>query len=259
MNNCKPVNSPMLNDDGALGSDVEDLKAHESRLYRGATALLSYLSQDRPDLSAAVTHLAKGMSKPTNHDFEKLRRAVRFVKGCPRLVQLMVWQPEVECIELFTDSDWANCKNTRKSHSGGCIFMNQHLISHWCRIQPSIAYSSGEAELFSGNVGLSRSIGHWNTLRELRGNTWGNLRHHVDASACKAILMRKGSGSIKHLEVKDLWAQKVIRDKGISVVKIPRELNVADALASYSNHTDLFKQVTRMGFDVREEEAKSTT
>ena len=138
------------------------------------------------------------------------------------------------------------------------MFLNQHLISHWCRIQPSIAYARGEAELYSGNLGLSRSIGHWNTLKELRGDSWGTIRHHVDAAGCKAILMRKGCGSIKHLETKDLWAQKAIRDKGITVIQIPREVNVSDALASYSSPADLFKQVTSMGFYAWNDEAKPT-
>ena len=70
--------------------------------------------------------------------------------------------------------------------------------------------------------------------RELRGEQWGILRHQVDASACKAILMRKGAGSIKHLETKDLWVQEAIRRKGIVVVKVDRKLNLADSLASYS-------------------------
>ena len=134
--------------------------------------------------------------------------------------------------------------------------MNQHMISHWCRIQPSIAWSSGEAELFAGSRGLSNGIGIWNTLKELRGADWGKMRHHVDASACKSILLRKGSGSIKHLETKDLWVQAAIRQKGIQVIKIPREMNFSDSLASYNNAGDLHKQLTRMGYDRVDELAK---
>ena len=58
--------------------------------------------------------------------------------------------------------------------------------------------------------------------------------HEVDASACKGILLRKGVGSIKHLETKDLWVQEAVRRRSISVRKIPRAENASDSMASYS-------------------------
>ena len=50
------------------------------------------------------------------------------------------------------------------------------------------------------------------------------------ASACKGMLLRQKSGKIKHLSTKQLWAQGVIQSYGISVEKIPRSVNAADAL-----------------------------
>ena len=82
------------------------------------------------------------------------------------------------------------------------------------------------------------------------------MKHHVDATACKSIVLRKVSGSIKHLETKDLWVQAAIRKKGIEVVKVPREMNVSDALASFSNAGDLWKHVTGMGYAMVSEESK---
>ena len=71
--------------------------------------------------------------------------------------------------------------------------------------------------------------------RELGGEEWGSpIVHEVDASACKSILMRKGSGGLKHVEVKQLWVQEAVANKLIQVRKIGREWNAADTLASYS-------------------------
>ena len=55
-------------------------------------------------------------------------------------------------------------------------------------------------------------------------------RLFTDASACKGMLLRQGSGKIKHFSTKQLWAHGAIQSYGISVVKIPRALNAADAL-----------------------------
>jgi hypothetical protein len=160
----------------------------------------------------------------------------------------MEWQNETAVLNLYSDSDLANCRETRKNHSGGCPFLGKHEVFHFCRIQGSVAWSSGEAELYAAARSLSSGIGVWNALRELRGESWGSMKHFVDASACKSILLRKGAGSVKHLETKDLWVQDAIRRKGIQVGKIPRDENVSDALASYSNASDLWDKMWKMGY-----------
>ena len=74
-----------------------------------------------------------------------------------------------------------------------------------------------------------------NVGSELRGKEWGSpIVHEVDASACKSILMRKGAGGLKHVEVKQLWVQEAVAKKSIRVCKIGREWNAAETLASYS-------------------------
>ena len=109
-----------------------------------------------------------------------------------------------------------------------------HVLAHWSKLQGKIAPSSGEAELFSSNVGLSAFAGIVNLARELRGSDFaeGRLSHYVDASACKGILLRRGAGALKHLEVRDLWGQSMVKQYGIVVNKIPRSENPADVLAS---------------------------
>ena len=134
------------------------------------------------------------------------------------------WQEESdEVLRLQTDSDWATDSRTRKSHSGGVIMCGGHLLQHWSRIQPVIALSSGEAELYSSVCGLSRIAYILNLLRELRGEEWGQPQHDVDASACKSILLRKSPGGIKHVDTKFLWVQEMIKRKGLRVNKVPRE------------------------------------
>ena len=75
----------------------------------------------------------------------------------------------------------------------------------------------------------------------------------MDASACKAILLRKGVGSLKHLETKELWVQEVIKARGIQVVKIPRLENMSDALASCSSGVDLWAHMEMLGLRTRED------
>ena len=60
-------------------------------------------------------------------------------------------------------------------------------------------------------------------------------------------MLRRGAGGVKHLQVKDLWVLEAVRQYNINVVKIPREQNVADALASPSTPNDLEVKLTTVG------------
>ena len=54
------------------------------------------------------------------------------------------------------------------------------------------------------------------------------------------MVLREGSGTIKHLEIKELWVQEAIRDHKILVNKIPREQNIVDLLCSVP-HKQVFE------------------
>ena len=112
--------------------------------------------------------------------------------------------------------------------------MGDHLLGHWCRIQNVVALSSGEAELYASVTGITRALGFLHLGRSVWGDGWGRVQHHLDSSACKSIICRKGSGSIKHLSTKDLWIQEAVRRYAIEVQYVPRDRNPADSLASYS-------------------------
>ena len=50
-------------------------------------------------------------------------------------------------VRVYSDSDWAGCLRTRRSTSGGCVTLNGTAIKNRSTMQPTIALSSGEAEL----------------------------------------------------------------------------------------------------------------
>ena len=56
------------------------------------------------------------------------------------------------------------------------------------------------------------------------------MKQYLDASATKGTMLRKGAGKIKHLEVRQLWCQAMVEKYNIEVLKIPRKMNLADAL-----------------------------
>ena len=61
----------------------------------------------------------------------------------------------VEEVKMFTDSDWAGCKETRKSSSAGVVMPGAHALKAYTRKQKIIARSSAEAELYAAALGAS--------------------------------------------------------------------------------------------------------
>ena len=210
MTQCRGVNTPLTAEDlkgkgeKTSGGGKEDLCAREreqqnkltgaeASRHRRCVAIVVYMAQDRPDLCVAACHLARSMSCPTVEDHVKLKRVARYISSHRRCVNLFRFQEETQKVDLLTDSDWANDTRSRKSPSGGAIMIGHHMVAHWSRIQPVVALSSGEAELYAAVAGLSRFLGVVNMIRDLRGQGWGELTHKVDAAACKGISLRRGT------------------------------------------------------------------
>ena len=86
-------------------------------------------------------------------------------------------------LKLLTDLDRANDARSGKPYSGGTLLAGGPILQHWCRRQPVVALSSGEAEVYSGVCGLTRLLGVSNVIKEMRSECWGDpMEHAVDAS-----------------------------------------------------------------------------
>ena len=128
--------------------DDEELNSEYTTQYKSIVARANYLSTDRPDIQYAVKKLATSMSKPTNRNWQELKRLGRYLKGEPRLVIKYNWQNPISVLTAYSDSDWAGDKKSRKSTSGGVIMIGSHYIKSWSKNQSVIALSSAEAELY---------------------------------------------------------------------------------------------------------------
>ena len=114
-------------------------------------------------------------------------------------------------------------------------------------MQDTVALSSGEAELKATCKGVAEGLG-LQTLAAFLTQAPVPLEHFGDATAAFGILKREGSGALKHLDVRQLWVQEVVRRPGVSTVKIPRAVNLADALCSAQDVDGLHTNLARMGY-----------
>jgi len=161
-------------------------------------------------------------------------------------VQSFEWQASQSEFDTFVDSDWAGCKSTCRSTSGGAVRLGWHTIRSWSSTQATVAMSSAEAELFSLTKGASTTFGLMSVAQDL-GMSLG-ARVHSDASAALAIAQRQGLGRLRHLRVQYLWVQERIRRKDLSVHKVNGKQNPADLLTKHLPVNELKLHSKTLGF-----------
>ena len=75
---------------------------------------------------------------------------------------------------------------------------------------------------------ISEGLGVQGLLRDMGTNV--TINSITDASAARGIIMRKGSGRIKHLEAQHLWVQEKVNRRMVTVTKVGRIDNPSDLL-----------------------------
>ena len=112
---------------------------------------------------------------------------------------------------MFTDSDWAGDRITRKSTTGGAMMIGSHSIKTWSKDQSVVALSSGEAELYAANSGAAQALGMKSFAADIGVKLEIDLL--IDAKAAMGIINRQGLGKVRHIEVQDLWIQGTVKNK----------------------------------------------
>ena len=218
-------------------SETRAMIPADATLHRRAAARINYVALDRPDLSFASRVASTRMSNIMEGDDQVIKRIIRNLEGKPRVAIWYQFQDESENITVFTDSDWAGDEVTRKSTSGGVVCRGSHAISWWCKLQSNIALSSCEAEL---NAAVKGAVEGLNVQR--LAATLGDqltLESKTDASAARGVILRQGVGKVRHLQMKQVWLQENVAAGGLTIVKIPRVDNCADALTHPWGASDL--------------------
>ena len=165
-----------------------------------------------------------------------VKRIVRFMLGMSEVGFKYVWQGECEAkqVKVHVDSDWAGCKATRKSTSGGVLKIGRHVIKTWSSTQATVATSSGEAELLAMYDGAARGVGLVSILSELGLSPALSLvRVCTDSALATSLTATRGIGKMRHVDVKLLWLQELVHKGRAKVVKVGGVTNVADALTKF--------------------------
>nr|GEU95514.1 copia protein [Tanacetum cinerariifolium] len=119
--------------------------------YRSMIGALMYLTSSRPDIVHATCLCAQYQAKPTERHLKEVKRIFHYLQGA---VNTGLWYTKDSGFELtgFSDADYAGCKDTFKSTSGGAQFLGEYLVSWSSKKQDCTALSTAKAEYVSLSV-----------------------------------------------------------------------------------------------------------
>jgi hypothetical protein len=106
-----------------LEEDAAELDASEVTSFRALAARLNSLAQDSPDLQFSAKEICRDMSKPSQASWKKLKVLARFLLERESVVWKFDWQEEDLELSLYSDSDWAGCRRSRRSTRGGAVLL----------------------------------------------------------------------------------------------------------------------------------------
>ena len=100
------------------------------------------------DVQYAVKEICRDMAIPTASSWIRLKRLARYLLEFPRLVwNFSDRRTDASVIRVFSDSDWAGCRRTRKSTSGGVLTFRGVAVKHWSSTQASISLPRGRLNI----------------------------------------------------------------------------------------------------------------
>nr|GEU76381.1 copia protein [Tanacetum cinerariifolium] len=143
---CDPVGTPMDIKD-KLNLDQNGTPVDATK-YCSMIGALMYLTSSRPQIVHATCLCARYQAKPTEKHLREVKRIFRYLQ---RIINTGLWYTNDSSFALtvFLDADYAGCKDTFKSTSGGAQFLGEKLVS-WClKKQDCTTLSTAEAEYVS--------------------------------------------------------------------------------------------------------------
>ena len=130
------------------------------------------------------------------------------------------------------------------------------MLKWWSKTQPTLALSSGEAELAAIVKSTSEGLGLISIMTEF--NIQADLVIKSDAVAAIGIVRRQGLGRVRHLAVADLWVQQKSKNKEVYYTKLEGTRNTSDILTKVVEKEVIDRHMSALGLEFREGRNSST-
>ena len=236
MEDCKPVASPMATGVKLLRNDPADATSTEDMTkvpYASAVGALMYAAlATRPDIAYAVTALCQFMANPAVSHWNAAKRVFRYLQGTQEHALVYGWNGgKDQPLYGYSDSDWGNDVNDRRSVTGWVFFLHDGAVSWQSHKQPTVALSSVEAEYMAATQATREAVWWRAFLTELGMPPAAATTIHSDSQG--AIALGKNPEHhkrTKHIDIQHHYVREQVAAGSVALSYIATEIMVADVL-----------------------------
>ena len=228
LNNAKTSKFPM--DTGyykQLGTPIAN-----NDEYRKLIGMLLYLTiNTRPDIAACVATLSRKVENPRDNDLNEVKRVIKYLKGT-RNLKLILNQPQgSDDIIVYSDANWAEDIEDRKSNTGYYVSLNGGTISWSCRKQDIVAMSSAESEYIALAETCKEVLWIKEIMKALDINAPKTTTIFTDSQSCIAMLKnQRFSHRTKHFDTRFHFIRDHVNKGTIRLEYVPTSENTADLM-----------------------------
>ena len=147
---CNKVATPM-----DKVTTCENISHFEDQVpYGEAVGSLMYLAfGTRPDIAFDVSTVSQALDKPTEEDWEKVKRIFKYLKGTYQMGIMYQNGDQTGMLAAYSNADFAGDVCTRRSTSGVVCQHMRRPVSWLSQRQKSVALSTTEAEFMAASEG----------------------------------------------------------------------------------------------------------
>jgi hypothetical protein len=243
MDKSNPLAAPMIGrskmaDDPYTPCEEEEEEFHDRTQYLAVVGALLYLSTyTRPDISFAVSVLARHSQRPCIRHWNGVKHLLRYLRGTEDLDLLYTRGGTAEIID-YADAGFRSDETSGKSQTG-YIFLKNNAPIAWKSVKQTVtATSTNHSELIAFHE-ATREATWLRSMDKIILSQCGLAQENKptiifeDNAACVAQV---GEGFIKSDRVKHIppqlfgYTQELIQSEQIRVKKVESAHNIADIL-----------------------------
>jgi hypothetical protein len=226
MEDSKPVGTPMVT--GCKLSKDDDSPDVDQSSYRSMIGSLLYITTSRPDIMHVVGMVGRYQAAPKQSHLQAVKRIFRYLK---ETMTYGLWYPRNQNLQLtaYSDADWANCVDERKSTSGGAFFLGDSLVAWLSKKKGSISLSTTEVEYIAAATCCTQVLWMIQTLVDLEVKYTAPIPIHCDNTS--AISVSKNPvfhSKTKHIPIKYHFLREQVTNQTVQVHYIPTTEQIAD-------------------------------
>lgn len=188
-------------------------------------------------MAASVSILSKRVERPREHDDVGVKQVIRYLIGTKDYKLKLGSKSSLSNEEaenrltVYSDANWANDPEDRKSTSGFLIKLFGGTISWSSKRQDIIALSSAESEYVALTEACKELIWIKEVLRAFDIIEDMPTVTFTDSQSVIALITnQKFSHRSKHIDLRYHFLRQQVEDGNITLKYVPTEENVADIL-----------------------------